>query len=110
MNKIYVGNLSYKTTDGALREFFAEFGDIEDAVIITERETGRSKGFGFVTFKTANSANDAVQKTDGQMLDGRAIRVNIAQNREGGAGGGARSGGGGRSGERSGGGGGRARY
>ena len=95
MNKIYIGNLSYKTTEADLRSNFAQFGDIEDAVVIKERETGRSKGFGFITFKSASDADKALAM-DSKDLDGRTIRVNIAKEREAGSGGmgGGRMGGG----------------
>lgn len=75
--KIYVGNLAYSTADHDLKELFAPYGEIEDVRIITDRESGRSKGFGFVTFKSAQFAQDALV-ADGTEYQGRKIRVNIA--------------------------------
>ncbi|PKN59176.1 MAG: RNA-binding protein [Deltaproteobacteria bacterium HGW-Deltaproteobacteria-14] len=99
-NKLFVGGLSWNTTDSGLRTAFEQFGDIEDAKVITDRETGRSRGFGFVTFADATAIKTAIQAMDGKDLDGRNIRVNEAQERaprEGGGGGGrgGRPGGGG---------------
>ena len=95
--KLFVGGLSWNTTDSGLRTAFEEFGEIEDAKVITDRETGRSRGFGFVTFVDANAVKAAIQAMDGKPLDGRNIRVNEAQERaprEGGGGRGGRGGGG----------------
>ena len=100
-NKVFVGGLSWDTSDLSLRTAFEQFGSVVEAKVITDRDTGRSRGFGFVTFESSDSAQNAIQEMDGQTLDGRQIRVNEAQDRRGGGGGG---GGGGR---RGGGGGGR---
>ncbi len=81
-NKIYVGNLSYKMRDNDLEDYFKEFGEITDAKVIMERDNqDRSKGFGFVTFADAESAKSAVEKADGEELDGRNMKVSIAQNK-----------------------------
>ena len=92
--KLYVGSLSWDTTDDGLREAFETFGSITEAIVIKDRDTGRSRGFGFVSFENAEDADSAVQEMDGKMLDGRTIKVNEA--RERGAGGGGGGGGGGR--------------
>lgn len=117
-NKLYVGNLPFSTTDDSLREAFGQCGTVTDVMIALDRQTGRSRGFGFVTFSTDEEANAAVQKFHGTDMDGRTIQVNEARPREerpqggggggyrGGGGGGYRGGGGGGGGYRSGGGGG----
>ncbi len=76
--KLYVGNLSYDTTLDALKAVFADFGEIVDAVIITDRNTGRSKGFGFVEFGDEASAEKALEM-NGKDLGGRALVVNVAR-------------------------------
>jgi cold-inducible RNA-binding protein len=81
-NKLFVGGVSWNTTDEGLREAFEKFGEVTDAVIITDRETGRSRGFGFVTFQNNDDAEKAVKSMDGTELDGRTIRVNEAKERE----------------------------
>ncbi len=86
--KLFVGGLSWGTDDHGLREAFEQFGEVIDAKVITDRETGRSRGFGFVTFADANAAEDAIGQMDGQQLDGRNIRVTEANERPGGGGGG----------------------
>lgn len=91
-NKLFVGSLSWNTDDDGLRNAFEEFGEVTDAKVITERDTGRSRGFGFVTFASADDAQAAVSAMDGQQLDGRTIAVNLAREREGGGGGGGRGG------------------
>ena len=93
-NKLFIGGLSWDTTDSSLNQAFESFGGITEAKVITDRESGRSRGFGFVTFEETSAASDAIAAMDGQMLDGRAIKVNVAQER--GGGGGRRGGGGGR--------------
>jgi RNA recognition motif-containing protein len=80
-NRLYVGNLSYDLTNDALRACFAECGDISDLHIVTDRETGRARGFAFVTMGTDAEANDAVTRLNGAMLEGRALRVNVAEAR-----------------------------
>ena len=78
--KLFVGGLSWGTTDDRLKEAFARFGEVTEAKIITDRETGRSRGFGFVTYAEPGAAQQAMKELDGQELDGRTIRVNEAQN------------------------------
>jgi RNA recognition motif-containing protein len=79
-NKIYVGNLSYSVTSDQLREIFAEFGDIIDAVVITDKyKDNRSKGFGFVEFKEAESAQKAIDAMNQKELEGRKLVVNVAR-------------------------------
>lgn len=80
-NRLFVGGLSWSTTDDGLRSAFQRFGDVTDAKVIQDRETGRSRGFGFVTFADRSAAESAVQGMNGQILDGRAIRVNEAEDR-----------------------------
>ena len=103
--KLFVGSLSWDTDDHSLRAAFEEFGPVEDAKVINDRETGRSRGFGFVTFQTEDDAKRAQEEMNGATLDGRRLNVDIAQERSGGRGGGG-GGGGGRGGYGGGGGGG----
>lgn len=97
--KIYVGNLSYQLDDQSLADTFAEFGNVESARIVTDRETGRSKGFAFVEMSTDDEAATAIAKLNGVELMGRALNVSEAkpmaprENRGGGFGGGNRGGG-----------------
>ena len=77
-NKIYIGNLPYTTTEDDLRETFGQYGEIQEVKLITDRETGRSKGFAFVTF-TEESAMEAAFEKNGQELGGRTLRVNKAE-------------------------------
>ncbi|MFO0634672.1 MAG: RNA-binding protein [Nannocystaceae bacterium] len=105
-NKLFVGGLSWETTDELLRDAFAAHGEVIEAKVLTDRDTGRSRGFGFVTMATQDQMQAAMRELDGSTLDGRPIRVNEAQDRQGGGGGG---GGGGRGGWGGGGGGGRGR-
>ncbi|WPB58814.1 RNA-binding protein [Xylophilus sp. GOD-11R] len=98
--KLYVGNLSYSIRDNDLQEAFGEYGVVASAKVMMERETGRSKGFGFVEMGTDAEALAAIEGMNGQQLDGRALTVNEARPMEprpagGGYGGGGRSGGGG---------------
>lgn len=79
--KLFVGGLNWKTTDEGLRQAFARFGEITEAKVITDRETGRSRGFGFVTFVEAESAENAISEMDGAQLEGRTIKVNPAEDR-----------------------------
>jgi|SRR5690349_16347994 len=104
-NRLFVGNLSFNTTEEALRDAFSAFGEIVDLKLVLDRDTGRSRGFAFVELATNESANAAIEKMNGAMVDGRPLRVNIAEARRDGGGGG--GGGGGRGGPRGGGGGGR---
>jgi cold-inducible RNA-binding protein len=80
--KLFVGGLSYQTTEEALREGFAQAGNVVSAVIITDKMTGRSKGFGFVEFETEEEAQKAVEMFNGNDFDGRKITVNVARPRE----------------------------
>ena len=77
--KLFVGGLSWNTNNEGLREAFERFGAVEDARVIVERDTGRSRGFGFVTFDEDESAMKAMSEMDGSELDGRSIKVNEAQ-------------------------------
>lgn len=80
-SKIFVGGLSYGTDDQSLREAFAKYGDVVEARVILDRDTGRSRGFGFVTFNANEEASSAIQALDGQDLHGRRIRCNFATER-----------------------------
>jgi RNA recognition motif-containing protein len=94
MTKVFVGGLAWATTSDSLRSAFANYGSVKDCVVLTDRETGRSRGFGFVTYETEAEAAEAIDKMNGQDLDGRSIRVNLANERPaGGNGGGGRGGG-----------------
>src|SRR5450755_2180033 len=96
--KLYVGNLSYGVTDSALEQMFAAHGTVASAQVIMDRDTGRSKGFGFVEMGSDSEAQAAITALNGKDSGGRALTVNEAKPREGGAGGGGRGGPGGRSG------------
>ena len=85
--KLFVGGVSWGTTDDGLREAFERFGEVSEAKIITDRETGRSRGFGFVTFNNDEDADNAIKEMDGTTLDGREVKVNEARERTGGGGG-----------------------
>jgi RNA recognition motif-containing protein len=95
--KLYVGNLPYSATEQSLREAFAASGTVDSVSVITDRDTGQSKGFAFIEMGTDQEAQAATQAMNGATLDGRQIKVNEAKPREsgGGGGGGRRSGGGG---------------
>jgi RNA recognition motif-containing protein len=93
--KLFVGGVSWNTSDEGLRAAFEQFGEVTDSKVITDRETGRSRGFGFVTFAQGADADNAVEQMNGAELDGRALNVNEARERTGGGGGGGRGGGGG---------------
>jgi nucleolin len=80
-SKIYVGNLSWGVDDGRLEQVFSEHGKVVEAKVVYDRESGRSRGFGFVTMSSETEVNDAIAALDGQSLDGRAIRVNVAEQR-----------------------------
>uniref|UniRef100_A0A2C9UL05 RRM domain-containing protein n=1 Tax=Manihot esculenta TaxID=3983 RepID=A0A2C9UL05_MANES len=79
--RIYVGNLAWEVDDAQLEQVFSEHGKVVDARVVYDRETGRSRGFGFVTMSTERELNDAIAALDGQSLEGRAIRVNVAEAR-----------------------------
>jgi RNA recognition motif-containing protein len=105
-NKLFVGNLSFNTTENDLQDTFAAHGTVVEANIMMDRTSGRPRGFGFVTMSTAEEAQAAINALNGASLDNRALTVNAAKPREERAGGGGGFGGGGRR-EHSGGGGGR---
>lgn len=79
---IYVGNLSYTMSEGELREAFAAFGDVSSVKILVDRETGRSRGFGFVEMPNQSEAESAIAQLNGKDLGGRALRINEARPRE----------------------------
>ena len=94
---IYVGNLPYSVTNNELQDMFAEFGTVESARVISDRETGRAKGFGFVEMRDSAEANKAIEALNGMDMNGRALRVNESQPKPrtmggGGGGGGGRGG------------------
>lgn len=106
--RLYVGNLSFDTNAETVRTLFAEVGEVTDVHVVTDRETGRSRGFAFVTMGSDAEAARAITALNGTVLEGRALRVNEAEERRGGRpGGGFGGGGGGDRGGRGGGGGGR---
>lgn len=126
-NKLYVGNLSYNTTEDALRDLFAQAGEVTSVAVIKDRDSGRSKGFAFVEMGNNNDAQKAISMFNGYSLDERALTVNVARPREergprpggggfgdrrpgGGGGGGGRGGGDRGRDRRGGGGGGKRRY
>jgi RNA recognition motif-containing protein len=84
--KLYVGNLPYSTDQHRLREAFARYGNVISATVVSDRETGSSRGFGFVEFASAEEAQRAVEGTNGLTIDGRALRVNIAHDNDRGGG------------------------
>lgn len=116
-NKLFVGNLSFNVTENELQDTFAQYGTVLEANLMTDRMTGRPRGFGFVTMSTEEEAQKAVEALNGSTLDNRALTVNVARPREersgggggGYGGGGGRRGGGGGGGYGGGGGGGRER-
>ncbi|MEI7533183.1 MAG: RNA-binding protein [Verrucomicrobiae bacterium] len=124
--KLFVGNLSFNTTENDLQDAFAAHGQVVEATLMMDRMTGRSRGFAFVTYSTPEEAQKAIEAMNGAQVDGRALTVNIARpkeerppggggrdrgpRREGGGGGGYGGGGYGGGGSRGGGGGGRDRY
>ena len=79
---LFIGSLAYATTDESLAEFFSQIGEVESAKVMTDRDTGRSRGFGFVTFVNEDDNAKAVAELDGKELDGRAINVSEARPRE----------------------------
>jgi len=95
-NRLYVGNLAFHTTEDTLLQTFSVAGTVSEAKLVIDRETGRSRGFAFVSMSTDAEAQAAIDQLNGADLDGRALRVNIAEERRpGGGGGGFRGGGGG---------------
>jgi RNA recognition motif-containing protein len=93
--RLYVGNLSYSITELDLRELFAPLGTVTDAKIITDRETGRPRGFGFIEMSTDEEAKKAIEELNGRDVQGRQVAVKEAEDRRGGGGGGGYGGGGG---------------
>ena len=93
-NRLYVGNLSFSSSDQTLRDAFSAHGEVLDVHVVSDRVTGQSRGFGFVTMGSHEQAQSAISAMSGADLDGRALRVNEAEERSGGG----RSGGGGRGG------------
>jgi RNA recognition motif-containing protein len=95
--KLYVGNLPWSVRTEDLREIFEPHGEITDVIVLTDRETGRSRGFGFVEFASEDQAQAAIEANDGREVDGRPLKVNVARDRPprggGGGGGGGRGGG-----------------
>lgn len=87
-NKLYVGNLSFDTTESDLKDLFTEAGAVTEAILINDKMTGRSRGFGFVTMADAAGASAATAKFNGHELQGRNLTVNEAKDRESGGGGG----------------------
>ena len=81
-SKLYVGNMSFKTTEADLRDAFGQFGSVTDVYIANDRETGRPRGFAFVTFSTAEESKLATEKMNGVDLDGRQLTVNEAKPKE----------------------------
>lgn len=95
-HKLFIGGLSFSTSDERLRELFATAGGVESAAVVTDRDTGRSRGFGFVEMATAEEAEAAAKKFNGQVVDGRTLKVEVANSSGSGrtrSGGGAGSGG-----------------
>ena len=80
---IYVGNLAFSTDSAALRALFAPFGEVSSAQVIEDRDTGRSRGFGFVEMASAEDAQKAISELDGSNVDGRQLNVNVARERTG---------------------------
>jgi len=87
-SKLYVGNLSFDSTEADLKDLFGRHGSVESVAVITDRETGRARGFAFVEMSEASAAQDAIRALDGTDFGGRSIKVNEAQDRRGGGGGG----------------------
>jgi RNA recognition motif-containing protein len=78
-SKLYIGNLSFNTTEDGLRDAFGQFGDITDIYVAMDRETGRPRGFAFITFSNADESSAAISGMDGKELDGRNLKVNEAK-------------------------------
>jgi cold-inducible RNA-binding protein len=81
-SRLYVGNLSFHTSQEALQEAFGQFGEVTEVRIVSDRETGRSRGFAFVSMADSHGASEAITRMDGTMLDGRSLRVNQAEDRQ----------------------------
>jgi cold-inducible RNA-binding protein len=95
--KLYVGNLAFETSESDLQTMFAQSGSVKSVQIIKDRDTGRSKGFGFVEMTTQEEAQNAIKALNGKEVSGRALTINLAKPREERSGSGGRGGGGGRS-------------
>ena len=108
--RLYVGNLSFNTTGDTVREHFAAIGEVTDVHVVMDRDTGRPRGFAFVTMGSPAEATKAISEMNGKTVDGRPLRVNEAEERPSRGGGGGGGGGGGRGGRGGGGGGGGGRY
>jgi RNA recognition motif-containing protein len=104
--KLYVGNLSFQTSNEELQDLFATVGTVESANVVEDRDTGRSRGFGFVEMASQAEGEKAIEELNGKEVNGRELKVNEARPRENRGGGGGYGGGGGRGGNRGGGGGG----
>ena len=89
-NKLFVGNLSFNTTENDLQDAFAAHGNVVEAKLVTDRDTGRARGFGFVTMSTPEEAQNAITAMNGASIDGRSLTVNVAKPREERTGGGGR--------------------
>ena len=96
--KLFVGGIAFATTSESLRDLFAQAGNVVSATVVTDRDTGQSRGFGFVEMSTSEEAEQAVQQINGKSLDGRSLKVEISKPKTNGGGGGGRSGGFGRGG------------
>ena len=96
INKLFVGNLSFNTTENDLQDMFAAHGTVLETNLMMDRETGRPRGFGFITMSGPEEAEAAIQALNGKSIDGRALTVNVAKPREERSGGGGGNGGGGR--------------
>jgi cold-inducible RNA-binding protein len=92
--RLYVGNLSYDTTEMSLRDLFGQSGPVTEVKVVLDRDTGRPRGFAFVEMATDAAAQDAISQLNGRDLDGRALKVSEAEERSSGGGGGRRGGGG----------------
>ena len=86
--KLFVGGIAFATTNDGLRELFAQTGTVVSATVVTDRDTGQSRGFGFVEMSTTEEAEQAVQQLNGRSLDGRSLKVEISKPKTGGGGGG----------------------
>lgn len=80
--KLYVGNLSYRTSDSDLQQLFSQAGQVQSAVLVTDRDTGRSRGFGFVEMSSRDEGENAIREFNGKEVDGRTLTVNEARSRE----------------------------
>jgi len=90
--KLFVGGIAFATTNDGLRDLFAQAGTVVSATVVTDRDTGQSRGFGFVEMSTSEEADQAVQQLNGKSLDGRSLKVEISKPKTNGGGGGGRGG------------------